>query len=126
MKNLIIALSVIFSLGAFAADLQCVGKTTAKAVRTFTLSDFFHKTHSRDLDGYLLDGKQFTKTTVKYFITNECDNGFDFSFPVADWRELANGERETIKGTVNYEYPGRIGEKDLMKGKATISCRIVR
>jgi len=53
------------------------------------------------LDGSLLDNKKFTKNSVEYFITNECDNGFTFRFPLKAWRQIMDGDRQTITARVS-------------------------
>jgi len=117
--------SIILSSFSLAdVNLICTSNNKPKILKSFDLKDFFSKTWSKRLDGRLLDKKKLTSNSVKYFITNECDNGFTFSFPIKAWRKLADGKIDNIRAKVDYGYPGLVGEDETMTGTAIVHCEV--
>ena len=126
MKKLACVSLTVLSLSVFGKDIHCTSQSKALVLKSFTIKNFFsNEAHSSDLNGYLLGGREFKENTVEYLITNECDHDFQFSFPLQTWRNLAAGKRKTISATVEYEYPGRIGEDEVQKGTATVYCKVI-
>lgn len=128
MRITFITLALVVSALSSAAPEKsavCYSPVESKVIKRFTVRDIFGKPWGEKMDASLLDDVTTTKETVKFFLTNECDNGFEFTFKARDFERFEQGKTRWLSGTLEYGYPGHVGDpEESMEGTTRIWCRL--
>ena len=117
-------------MAALPAAIKCTSNAISNTVKSFEISslDTIELESTID-DASFMDTPDLTtnangKQNISFTFSNECDNGYGFTFSVDDLVQLKAGSLQAISGTLEYgdvdlydETNGQITEETV-----TVSC----
>ncbi|MEK7356248.1 MAG: hypothetical protein AAB250_07350 [Bdellovibrionota bacterium] len=118
------------TMAALPAAIKCTSNAISNTVKSFEISslDTIELESTID-DASFMDTPDLTtnangKQNISFTFSNECDNGYGFTFSVDDLVQLKAGSLQAISGTLEYgdvdlydETNGQITEETV-----TVSC----
>lgn len=130
MKSILLSFAVLSGLAIAVPErsMICYSRSESQLLKRFTIGDVFGKPWGENMDARLLDNVERDEKTVSFFLTNQCDNGFDFSFATKAFDAFAAGKRKWLRGTVEYGYyAGLVSDpEEPVEGTASIWCRLIK